>query len=141
VKPEEDAALREHFIDWEAHVFGLGYGTGEEFIIPALKQFLAVCDPARNGGYDHQVLEGDLGPVVAWLLITALVRAGIIEYGSSPRFGWLTNEGHQLRAFTMAHSAEELVEIIVGSDCNRIPNNPDYENEPRGMNPFWKHKP
>jgi len=24
------------FIDWEAHTFGFGYGTGEQYTIPAL---------------------------------------------------------------------------------------------------------
>lgn len=43
--------LGDYFSDWQAEVFGFGYGSGEPFIIPALREFLCRC-PAE-GNYDH----------------------------------------------------------------------------------------
>ena len=102
--------IEEHFIDWEGHVFGLGYGTGEHHIIPALKAFLA--EIPHEGAYDHEVLEKRLGGAVTWFLITTLCKADILEYGSSPRFAWLTPQGQRLKSFIDARSAEELIGLL-----------------------------
>ena len=100
----------DYFADWEAHVFGYGYGSGEEYIIGALKVFMSLCVPPERGypAYDYQELEAALTPVVAWLLINVLCNANLIEYGSSPRFGWLTKEGISLKAHIGSHDVESL---------------------------------
>jgi hypothetical protein len=131
----------EAFRDWEGDTFGFGYGTGEDHIVPALKVFLATI-PA-NGAYDYRSLENALGATVAWLLINALCRADIIEYGTSPRHGWLTPQGKQLRDFVASKSVDELVDMTCAdqsyvhcySDCC----NCEDGSPLRGCqhNPFW----
>lgn len=129
--------IEDYFADWESHVFGYGYGTGEEHVLCALKQFLA-CVPFE-GCYDYRKLESDLSAPVAWLLINTLVNASIIEYGTSPRHGWLTKQGEALREFVANRSVAELVNSTMqdGHDtCCR-----DYCNcgdgDCRPGNPFW----
>ncbi|MFN9395142.1 MAG: hypothetical protein ACK6BN_04610 [Pseudanabaena sp.] len=127
--------IEEHFIDWEGHVFGLGYGTGEHHIIPALKAFLA--EIPHEGAYDHEVLEKRLGGAVTWFLITTLCKADILEYGSSPRFAWLTPQGQRLKSFIDARSAEELIGLLDAAPLNEPRNYPGIINVDRGLNPFW----
>jgi len=83
MKPIDDS-----FSDWEGSAFGFGYGAGEQYIIPLLKAFLSEVPLVDS--YDHENLESVLGAPIAWLLINVLVREDILEYGTSPRFGWLT---------------------------------------------------
>lgn len=137
--------LAQYFTDWESHVFGFGYGTGEPYTVLAVQGFLACCP--SGGAYDYRVLESQLGPLPAWLLINRLCAHGvdIIEYGTSPRYGWLTIEGHRLKAFTDAAPTEELIKLAVmrGTDypycypdaCNCGPNG--YEEGRKCGNPFW----
>jgi hypothetical protein len=137
--------LDDYFADWEAHVFGYGYGTGEEHTIPALRHFFSSMP--KSGCYDYQNLETTVGPEVAWLLINILCRADIIEYGSSPRFGWLTPQGKSLREFLEPHTVDELVAITRRDEdyahcfpdgCNCGPEG--YDENRICQNPFWKHK-
>lgn len=113
----------QHFVDWEGHVFGFGYGSGEEHVLPALKTFLGAMD--AEGRYDYRAIEAVLNPTIAWLLINALCHDGAIEYGSSPRFGWLTPKGVALKAYVTSKTAEELVEIITDRDMDDVPCFPD----------------
>ena len=99
------------FCDWEGSVFGYGYGTGEQYILGDLKRFISSIPGRGEGTYDFQVLEEELTPSVCWFLINALCAADIIEYGTSPRFGWLTNKGERLRDFVNSKILEELVWI------------------------------
>jgi len=55
--------IEEYFYDWEAHVFGYGYGTGEPYTLQALKDFLALCPDSL--GYDYKAMEEKLGPTTA----------------------------------------------------------------------------
>jgi hypothetical protein len=104
----------EQFRDWHEDAFGYGYGTGEERTLPAVKAFFWALP--REGAYDYQVLEATLTPVVAWLLINILCRTRIIEYGASPRFGWLTEQGEEIRHFLAERTADQLYEIVCGED-------------------------
>jgi hypothetical protein len=88
----------DYFRDWESHFLGFGYGSGEEHVTPALKRFMELGQN-DGGSYDHRELERELGPVVAWLLVNLLCHADAIEYGTSPRFGWLTPHGQRLREY------------------------------------------
>ena len=135
--------LKEHFIDWEGHVFGYGYGSGEGHIIPVLKAFLELCcDGDSKRGYDYEELEQELSPTVAWLLINQLCAAQILEYGTSPRCGWLTDEGEALRDFVQLHSSDDLLEMIFSRTEHDNPCYPDCCTCDEGPcnNPFWRSK-
>ncbi len=103
-----------YFKDWEAVVFGFGYGTGEKHTLNTLKDFFSLLD---QGCYDFKVLEEKLSPSITWLLINILCHADIIEYGSSPRFGWLNNgKGNLLRDYLKRNSVDKLYEICMKED-------------------------
>lgn len=115
-----------YFADWESHAFGFGYGSGEGHILAAVKTFFATVgkdEPAdRQHCYDYQKLEAALTPTVAWLLINALAKwdVDVIEYGTSPRYAWLTDNGIKLRDFIAAKSVEDLADICC-ADCGENP--------------------
>lgn len=128
-----------HFIDWEANVHGYGYGTGEEHTLGALKTFMAATP--ESGCYDFKELEKAVTPAVAWLLIGDLCRCDMIEYGTSPRFAWLTKQGKALKGYLGSHSLEELLEVM-NYDEEYIHCFPDYcncETDCRPSNPFWSN--
>lgn len=102
------------FRDWEQHAFGYGYGTGEGHVLPALKTFLDLVD--RQGRYDYNILEARLTPAVAWLLINALCKADVIDYGTSPRYGFLSIKGKALKKFVDSRSADQLIEATLVDD-------------------------
>jgi hypothetical protein len=132
--------LEEYFCDWEATTFGFGYGTGERPILAALQIFMECTPPEK--AYDYALLEEKLTPTVAWLLINALCGVDILEYGSSPRFAWLTKEGKALREFVVSKTLDELTEIVCGHKDEYVLCYPDYcncETEPC-HNPFWRGK-
>jgi hypothetical protein len=137
--------LDENFADWEGTAFGFGYGTGEPHILPALKRFLALCPD--TGTYDHEALAREMGPAVAWLLLNALAHADIIEYGTSPRYGWLTTSGQALKAYVESKTDDELVGIVCRDRdtpcypdaCNCGPEG--YEEGRVCLNPFWGDLP
>lgn len=138
--------IEQNFADWESNVFGFGYGTGEEHTLSALRAFMAAVgreDAAH--GYDYQKLEAACGVTTAWLLINILCHADVIEYGTSPRYGWLTTEGKALKAFIASKSIEELVELCASRTevdacypdaCNCGPQG--YQKGVKCPNPFWK---
>lgn len=109
-----------YFRDWENATFGYGYGSGEEHILTALKSFFSLLE--NNRSYDHRVLEKELGPQVTWFLINTLCHEDIIEYGTSPRSGFLSEKGRLLRDFLSTRTVDELYQIIFdGNDdhCSR----------------------
>lgn len=130
--------IEHYFRDWESYVFGYGYGSGEEHIIFALKHFLELCPTMPNKyHYDFEVLEKNLTPTVTWLLINVLCRADIIDYGCSPRFGWLTGVGMRLKEFISSRSVEELCKILAYDSSEYIPCSPTVCNcETKCCNPF-----
>lgn len=141
--------IDENFIDWEAYAFGFGYGSGEPHVIPALKRFFELCPV--DGAYDYEVLEATLSPTVSWLLINILAnnRIDVLEYGTSPRFAWLTGEGKALKQFLATKTDDELVELVAGCPSDYFPCCPHVCNcGPDGFvegarchNPFWRSRP
>lgn len=131
--------LENYFSDWEAEVFGYGYGTGEVHTLPALKTFMENCP--ESGVYNYEQLEAALTPATAWLLINILCEADILDYGSSPRGAWLTEQGKALQAFVLAKTLDELYELSTEDErSENIHCFPDYCNcktTPRCDNPFW----
>jgi hypothetical protein len=135
----------QYFADWEQEAFGYGYGTGEEHVLTALRDFFAAVSVART--YDHRNLEAAVTPAVAWLVINRLIQLDVIEYGTSPRFGWLTQHGDMLRAFCLNHTVEELVSFTE-TDENYVHCFRDYcnctgsaDHGCMDTNPFWPRKP
>jgi len=128
--------LDDNFRDWEGGAFGYGYGSGEPHTLAALKAFLAAI-PERQ--YDYQALETAVSPPVAWLLINRLCQINAIEYGTSPRYGWLTAQGQALKAYCDHHTAEELYAIVCGPAADYVECYPDHCNcdGPTCSNPFW----
>lgn len=143
--------IDQHFADWESHTFGFGYGTGEPHTLRSLKLFMdAVGSPNGSHCYDYEALEIALGAPVTWLLINILCRHGtdLIGYGSSPRFGWLTDEGIALCKYLSTKTVAELIDIIYGHEDDSFGCTPTYCNcGPDGYtktkichNPFWKEQ-
>lgn len=134
--------LDAYFQDWESTAFGFGYGSGEPHIMPALKAFFEAI-PERP--YNYEVLEQAVAPTVAWLLINVMCREGVFEYGTSPRFGWLTPAGQSLKAYIDSKTADELAVIAATRDednpscyrntCNCGPKG--YDAKAVCQNPFW----
>jgi hypothetical protein len=144
MKPIEDS-----FTDWESATFGFGYGTGEEHTIGALRDFFMLVGMQTDAphSYDYRMLESGLGARVAWLLINALGKANIIEYGTSPRFGWLTEEGKRLKDFMLGKSLDDIVALTSRDQdysycypdaCNCGPSG--YVAGKHCDNPFWEHR-
>ncbi len=135
--------IEDNFRDWESHVFGFGYGSGEEHILPALKKFFELCPPDR--AYDFRILERELTPAVAWLLINALCHHDILEYGTSPRVAWLTKQGQALKAFVGGKSVDDLIVLATDREEDYAPCYPDacicgpegYDKGRVCQNPFW----
>lgn len=134
--------LDDYFVDWEAFVFGYGYGTGEPYTIKALVDFFGCLTGGRS--YDYKRVEAALGYSTAWLMINILCKADIFEYGCSPRNAWLTDKGERLYRFVATKSVEELVDLTAKDEnydhcypdaCNCGPDG--YEKGKICKNPFW----
>lgn len=144
-KAMDTERLAKNFADWESGVFGFGYGSGEEYTLAALRQFFTLCNGAPSGQYDYEILEREMGPTVAWMMINAMGHADIIEYGSSPRYAWLTEKGQALKHFVMDRPLEDLIQLTLrdeGADhcykdaCNCGPGG--YVEGRVCVNPFWQ---
>lgn len=132
--------IDQNFADWESSAFGYGYGSGEEHTLPALKMFFSLI--SSEGRYDYRDLEKAMNPAVVWLLINILCREDMIEYGTSPRFGWLTKEGEELWEYLRQRTNGQLYDAVGQTDeyvhcykdhCNCA------KGDCRRTNPFWKH--
>jgi hypothetical protein len=133
--PGEDMTPK-HFKDWENHIFGYGYGDGERQIIPALARFFRLLKDGHR--YDFREMETAFGKLAAWLLINVLCHADIIEYGTSPRFGWLSEKGELLRDFMAGKTDEELCELAY-KDSEHVYCDPGYCNcETPCRNPLFR---
>ena len=110
--------LDEYFRDWEADVFGYGYGTGEFYTLSALKMFMEKV--IEKGFYDYSDLEKTLGGHVTWLTINILCSADVITYGVSPRFGSLSDTGTQLKLYLSCRSVDDLYNICCNYDNDYI---------------------
>jgi hypothetical protein len=86
-----------HFRDWEADTFGFGYGTGEMPILQCLQKFFSMLEDGRM--YNYENMQKEFGELSTWLLINYLCHADILEYGTSPRYGWITEKGEMIRDY------------------------------------------
>ena len=143
-------SIDEQFIDWESHVFGFGYGTGESPTLVALRAFLGWCKPDEENNpiysYDHRELEIVLGDTVARLMINILCHADILDYGTSPRHGWLSKNGVALKQFIESKTDEQLYKLVTSTNEDYIHCGPDYCNcgpdgyvkDQKCKNVFWE---
>lgn len=106
--------VEEYFLDWETHLFGYGYGTGETPVLTALNDFLKAIPMNVRGSYqyDYKVLEKAVGASTAWLLLNILIRDNKIEYGTSPRYGWLSEDGIALSKFFKDHTLDKIIKTV-----------------------------
>lgn len=135
--------LDENFRDWESDTFGFGYGSGEQYTIPVLKKFFDLCP--ESGCYDYELLENELTPTVAWLLINILCKADILEYGTSPHGAWFHHDqGVALKRYIDSKTVDELFSVIdfhedytpcYPKTCNCGING--YQQGKKCNNPFW----
>jgi hypothetical protein len=143
--------IQQNFADWQGYVFGFGYGSGERHTLAAVKMFFATVGEGESSDrqhcYDYQKLEAVLTPTVAWLLINTFCHhtVDVIEYGTSPRYGWLTTEGRALKTFIDLQTLDQLVELCTGQTEEECPCYPNacncgptgYEKGRKCSNPFW----
>lgn len=136
--------MDEYFRDWEGTTFGFGYGTGENHIIPVIKRFFELIP--MYGCYDYQVLEKELTPAVAWLLINIFCQESILEYGTSPRGAWLDTTGKKLKSYIDSKTIDDLYVAITRdqvytrcypSACNC---GEGYVEGVKCANPFWHER-
>lgn len=98
------------FNNWEGEVLGFGYGTGEAVLLPIIKSFLKEIPMDSN--YDFSILEEKCGAENTWFMINLLANADNLEYGGSPRFGWLTPSGKLLKKYVDSKSIDEMYELL-----------------------------
>lgn len=131
--------IEQYFADWEGQVFGYGYGTGEDPVLRALKSFLDATP--NKGSYDYERLEGVVTSPVTWLMINILAHADMIEYGTSPRYGWLTDSGRALAEFVASRSVDDLVSAVLDDNNRCYRNHCNCEGgDCRPSNPFWSKR-
>ena len=138
-----EKTLDEYFCDWFSENFGYGYGTGDTHFIRVLHEFMSYTP--EKGCYDYQILEFQLGAETAWLLINILARCGIIEYGTSTRYGWLDHrQGVNLRKYILSKPPVELNSVlrqrVNASYISCMPNYCNCENGKKCENPFWENR-
>jgi hypothetical protein len=95
---------------------------------PGAAILLCVLEGRGGKSYDYAVLERALGPAVAWLMIGKLCGAYIFEYGTSPRYAWLTQRGEALNAYLEGKTDDQLVELVTETDQDYIFCYPDRCN-------------
>ena len=134
--------IDQDFVDFMGAYFGYGYGSGEEYWFPAIKKFFELLEEERN--YDHEKLTKELGGLGAWSLINTFCEADILDYGTSPRHGWLSEKGERLRDYLADKSVDDLIgiynngEVRCGKDyCNCDEGGHHSENKRCGYNKFF----
>ena len=132
--------LDNQFREWEIRAFGSGYGTGEYPIMLSLKTFFKLLE---DNSYSHERLEKELGDTVTWLLINALSRVDILEWGTSARNGWLTSSGEHVKDYVQSKSTQELYEVLMEDTegtCLCEGSIKDKGHEDCGKNPMTNEK-
>lgn len=108
-----------HFREWEQDAFGYGYGTGEQYILPALHAFFTLLDDRH--AYTAETLEQQLGGPVAWFLLNVLCKTDIVDYSISPRYGWLTLQGARLCDYVLSKTPAALYAVVTQDVPEDVP--------------------
>lgn len=136
-------SLADYFVDWYGSALGFGYGTGDVYYCEALTKFFKNVD-GEQGSYKFEDMEKKVGKDAFWFLISIFGNSDFIEYGTSPRYGWLTEKGKLARQF-VNHIGEDLYDEV-NRDSDYIECYKDYcnhtDNNEKGckLNPFWNEK-
>lgn len=103
----------QEFKKWENETFGYGYGTGESYTLPVLKRLFELFP--ESGPYDYAEIEKKIGAEIFWLLLTILMRSSedILNYGSSPRYGWLDPKGKELKEYLATRTVDQLYDVVM----------------------------
>jgi hypothetical protein len=109
-------ATDKHFREWEREAFGYGYGTGEYYILPILHHFFLTLEDGH--AYEAENVARELGNAEAWFLLNVLCHMNIVDYGTSPRYGWLTPMGERLRDYVLCRTPEMLYSIVMADGYN-----------------------
>lgn len=130
--------ITESFIDWYTDTFRYGYGTGDIYFCSYLYTFLQNVEDQ----YDYEKLETALTPPICWFLLNILCDRDILAYGTSPRYGCLTEKGCRLANFIKDYDANSLYEVAMSPDEGYGFCYPKYCNhtdrKDKGcINPFW----
>jgi hypothetical protein len=140
-----EKTLDDYFRDWMGEAFGFGYGTGEDYFLPALRAFFLSLKDGRS--YWYTDLETQFGGLAAWLLINLLCNQDVLEYGTSPRGAWLTAKGERLRDYMLAKTPDEIDAVLnydeSYANCYRNACNCGEGGYVEGRvcaNPFWHEK-
>lgn len=100
----------QEFCEWYGEVLGYGYGTGDVHYCNNLRHFFWLA--AQPGPYDYNEMERDMGAAVFWLLLNTLCNAGVVDYGTSPRAGWLSPEGRRIADFVNGYEGS-LYDLVM----------------------------
>jgi hypothetical protein len=86
----------------------LFYGEMDSFLGDYLKDFFS--REIRDVGFSD---DNSINNVTWWFCISWLVSIDCIEYGTSPRGGWLTEKGEALKKYVLENEnpIEKLIEI------------------------------
>lgn len=103
------------FKGWYMKYFGFGnfsvVGEAEAPIVSVLKAFFDIAN-RKDGFYNYSELEEKTSPGECWLLLNMLIQAGLVDWGSSARCGWIEPECKDVCDFVATHTAEQLCEIV-----------------------------
>jgi hypothetical protein len=108
----------QEFYNWYQSHYSHGYGTGEVHIVWSLKRFVEAIP--LDEAYNYEDIEAKVGPVVAWMFIDVFCQDNLLEYGSSPRYAWLTESGVDLAQFVRSKDATELYDIVTRAPDNAL---------------------
>lgn len=136
---------KEYFIDWYHSELGYGYGTGDEYYCKALIDFFQLLRQANVDEvfqYNYKKLENEMGGAAAWFIINIMCGSDLVEYGTSPRYGWLTPSGELMRDLLAEYNADSLYELVCTSHeyttCMKdYCNHTDAGNKGCKGNPFF----
>jgi len=96
------------------------YGSGEQYVVPALKEFLSYYKREAFAplGIDEFVTNlsqpplATLTPATIWMLVNTLNAFDILDYGTSPRYGWLTDQGFELKKYLDDNTVEHILDVL-----------------------------
>ena len=72
----------------------LFYGELEFYLDKYIKRFFSV--EVKDVGFDDN---HEMNNLEFWFVVSMLVSAGMLEYGTSPRGAWLTEDGKEFKKY------------------------------------------
>jgi hypothetical protein len=112
--PKSVAMDEREFCTWYGDTLGYGYGTGDVHFCHALVTFLRHC--RETGSYTYTTMQDALGEAAFWFFLNTLCHAGLVDYGTSPRYGWLSEEGKRLADFVKDYDADRLYNLVMTAE-------------------------